>query len=121
MIQKGIYVDGHERSDVVAARKDYIEWCNKNLEETWMSDNKFNMKIESLQERLRMGKKTYIIIHHDESSFHTNDTGNYRWSSDYIKPLLPKSAGRCRSISDFFIEFDGPLHYKGMYYAIFLG
>lgn len=30
-VQKGVYVDGHEREEVVAARKEYIEYMEKEV------------------------------------------------------------------------------------------
>lgn len=30
-VQKGVYVDGHEREEVVAARKKYIEFLEKEV------------------------------------------------------------------------------------------
>lgn len=30
-IQKGVYVDGHERDEVVVARKEYIEFMEKEV------------------------------------------------------------------------------------------
>jgi hypothetical protein len=30
-VQKGVYVDGHEREEVVAARKTYIEFMEKEV------------------------------------------------------------------------------------------
>ena len=30
-VRKGVYVDGHEREEVVAARKEYIEFMEKEV------------------------------------------------------------------------------------------
>ncbi len=55
-------------------------------------------------------KYSYIEFFHDESSIHSNDQGLYGWFSDDIHALRPKLQRDTWNISDFFCEWDGPLH-----------
>ena len=77
-VKKGIYIDGHEREDVVAYRKIFLEWINEleyrmpvfsgnNLEEiTWLDNN-----IQSL-----------IFVTHNECIFSAYDGSWSFWISN---------------------------------------
>lgn len=96
---KGIYIDGHERADVVAYR-----------------DNEFIPKFESIRhllvtfddhgnmilpQNLAAGEKPHLPIAHDESIFRSNDGKRQLWMENGKQPLRPKGQGKGIMVSDF--------------------
>ena len=75
---KGVYFDGHERSDVVEYRSEFVSKI---------------MELEPFCARpghtpiLREGQRPIIVVHHDESTFYSNaDQSNY-WSDGTMTVL----------------------------------
>ena len=110
IVRKGIYVDGHERADVVQYRK------------------KFVLKMHELQKRMRrftgveMENETpptlqedeteIVLVVHDESTFSSNDGRTYVWMEDGKPPLRPKGDGKCIMISEFLCPCHGRLRHS---------
>jgi hypothetical protein len=99
-VKKGIYIDGHEREDVVAYRKTFLEQMSEfehrmptfsgdNLEEViWPDDN-----IQPL-----------ILVTHDECIFSAYDGSQSLWIPDGEQPLQKKDNGRSIHVSDFLTD-----------------
>ncbi|KAJ7834295.1 hypothetical protein B0H13DRAFT_223307 [Mycena leptocephala] len=106
-VQKGVYVDGHERPDVVKSREELIEYL-------WLKIFPFCYKYEgeSLEENapsLKDGEKIHYVIAHDECCVHANDQVNFEWMREGEQPLRNKSRGRIVHVSDFILEQCGRL------------
>lgn len=95
---KGMYFDGHERSDVVAYRSEFV---SKVMElEPFCSRSGYTPVS-------REGQKPIIVVHHDESTFYSNaDQSNY-WSDGRMTILKQKSLGQAIMVSDFIEEASG--------------
>ena len=98
--QKGIYKDGHERVDVIAAREKYLK--------SKMAADPLFLHRRPVIENLPIGKIIEIV--HDECAFQANDDVQVRWSRKGSTPVLkPKSKGKGIMISMFVTEVAGIL------------
>ncbi len=96
---KGIYFDGHERSDVVADRKLYLNRL-KSLESRMWTYNS-----PSPDPAIR----PVIRVFHDESTFYANADQSSHWTDGTKQVLKQKSLGQAIMVSDFVEEVGGML------------
>lgn len=123
---KGVYVDGHEREDVVASRKKFIDIFEREIFPfvflLFFIYKRFNISIyshcctysgDNLEIEhppvLNIGGRTYCIICQDECCCHANDQCNCVWQEEGVQPLRDKSRGRIVHTSDFVLEASGYL------------
>ena len=106
--KKGIYVDGHERDDVVAYRERFLKDM-AILEESMIMYH--DDTLEPLQNlAIESGKqRQYILVTHDESCFHANDGGTYGWAPKGEQPLRKKGPGMGIMVSEFLLDTVGRL------------
>jgi hypothetical protein len=101
--RNGMYIDGHEREDVVAYRREFVErWKTYDLRFHKWDDagqelprpNGFPVP-DGLPFRL-------ILITHDESTFYQNDLRKIMWVQTTSRPTpQPKGDGQSLMVSDF--------------------
>ncbi|KAG0123787.1 hypothetical protein HOY82DRAFT_618690 [Tuber indicum] len=95
-VRKGVYIDGHEREDVVAYRERFV----KVLEELWQfvvefeDDGKMREKVYPNGCEVGGKKKPIIIITHDESTFSSNDSRRQTWVKQGSQIIRPKGRGQ---------------------------
>ena len=97
--KKGVYVDGHEREDVVKYRQDVflpILQGVRSMLAKW-DDNGNVVREENLPE----GGRWVVIVTHDESTFNVNDGRRQMWLQDEENPLRPKGNGKGIMVSEF--------------------
>ncbi|KAF8607403.1 hypothetical protein BDV93DRAFT_591655 [Ceratobasidium sp. AG-I] len=98
--RKGIYMDGHERADVVKYRNEFL-------------DNRFQIysdkECEPLPLKLPTGTSQIIPVFHDECCFHANDQSTSSWIMEGETLLRQKGRGRLVHVSDFIVETSGRL------------
>jgi hypothetical protein len=109
--RNGMYIDGHEREDVVAYRREFVErWGTYERRfHQWDNDghelprpNGFPVP-DGLPFRL-------VLITHDESTFYQNDRRKTAWAQKTSRPVpQPKGDGQSIMISDFLTSEWGPL------------
>ena len=86
--KKGVFIDGHERSDVVEYRKLYLR------------------KLEILESTLAppppvsdepapepSDRPKLVLIYHDEAAYHSIDDQKWMWAEKGRQPIRPKSQG----------------------------
>ena len=97
--QKGVYFDGHDRSDVVAYRNEFLKEMD-NLDKTSLTcyDN---------VPRLTAGERPLIRVVHDECTFYANSDQSFFWGDDFTNVLRQKSLGASIMVSDFIDEVSG--------------
>ena len=95
--KKDVYVDGHERPDVVAARKVFVDKF-LTLEPRFA---RWTEEGELMQSVLPEGEREIVAVTHDESTFHTNDGRRDMWLQDGKNPIRPKTMGKGIMVSDF--------------------
>ncbi|KAJ7089009.1 hypothetical protein C8R44DRAFT_598557, partial [Mycena epipterygia] len=107
-VQKGVYVDGHERKDVVESREKLIEhvWL-KVLPFCYQYEGKPGETLTEIAPVLQDGEKIHYPIAHDECCVHANDQANFEWIRDGEQPLRQKSRGRLVHVSSFILEHCG--------------
>ena len=101
-LQRGMYADGHEREDVVAYRKAFVDrWMGYEKRfHIWDDDGNpmpppKGFPVPGYRFRL-------ILITHDESTFYQNDERKTRWAHKAHKaPPQPKGEGQTIMVSDF--------------------
>ena len=97
----GVYIDGHERQDVVEYRKLFLRKL-EILESTHAPAPRVSDEPDS---SLTSALKRLILLYHDESTFHSNDDRGWVWSQQ----IKPKGQGRGIMVSDFIDEHNGYL------------
>ena len=108
--QKGTYVDGHERSDVVEYRNKYLRkmvalgFLNESNAPTPDATKNFPTDLEALTPE--QAEKN-IVFFHDESTFQANDDETWIWGERGQHVLKPKSRGSGIMVSDFIDERNG--------------
>jgi hypothetical protein len=94
--KKGMYIDGHERDDVVAYRRAFVcRWADYETQFQFWDDNGNPLPRASDSRRL-------ILVTHDESTFFQNDERKTCWSHQDSRPApKPKGEGQSLMVSDF--------------------
>ena len=102
--KKGVYIDGHERSDVVDYRKIYLRKL-----EALESTHAPHPPTSDEPPPEPSDRRKLVLIFHDESTFHSNDGQGWMWAEKGKQPIKPKSQGRGIMVSDFVDEHNGYL------------
>ena len=100
-VRKGVYIDGHERDDVVRYRQDMFlpsvqQLFDRGLRE-WDEDGNIITQVDDIP----VGEKEKILVTHDESTFNANDGKRQMWILNDAQPLRQKSRGRGIMVSEF--------------------
>ncbi|PVH69714.1 hypothetical protein DL98DRAFT_379349, partial [Cadophora sp. DSE1049] len=107
--KKGVYVDGHEREDVIEYRQKeflpqmaYFQSLTTNYEED------ANKVLQPITPILSPGEKEHVLYYHDESCFHAKDYSTRIWLDENQQKMPSKSKGGLIHCSDF-ISLEGRL------------
>ncbi|KAI7964836.1 hypothetical protein MJO29_002934 [Puccinia striiformis f. sp. tritici] len=107
--RKGLYFDGHERPDVLEARKKYIEDFDLHRQRSRIYEgDKLDTAPPVSAAALANGKET-VFVYHDESTIHAKEKPKSAWLLPGTRELRSKNAGRLIHISDFILETTGRL------------
>ena len=105
--KKGIYYDGHERDDVVLARRKYL---------TDMSEYEMRMKVFEgenmevvIEPSLNEGESEIVLVSHDESCFHANDDNAVQWTEFGKETFKRKNKGKALMVSSLLCPCHGVL------------
>ncbi|KIJ46611.1 hypothetical protein M422DRAFT_164849 [Sphaerobolus stellatus SS14] len=104
-VKKGMYVDGHERADVLLGYLDfgsYFDLILISLRRIYKDKD-----LEPIEPTLAVGEKLHIPVFHDESICRSNDLRRRVWVREGRMPLRKKGEGRAIHISDFIVEQTG--------------
>eukprot|EP01083_Nonionella_stella_P296654 1007715_1 len=106
---QGVYVDGHEREDVVLHRATYLSAMKSDAHFTVtykdMDDDRDLLHL--IKQRLKSKTRTIVHIKHDECATHVNAMNRCAWFHKNYKPLRPKSNGKLFNVSGFLTESVG--------------
>jgi len=106
-VHKGVYKNGHERSDVVQYRQEHFLPALKALEDgivRWElvhSEEGEALEIILYPANLPPGIRPIVLVVHDESTFNANDGRSKIWIKDDNIPLKKKTRGKGIMVSDF--------------------
>jgi hypothetical protein len=107
----GMYVDGHERADVVLYRRAFVRrWTEYERRFQIDKDGK-PLPLSTQQPLSRMQQPArLILVTHDESVFFQNDTRQNHWGHGSTNGTpRPKGDGQSLMVSDFLTTEWGPL------------
>lgn len=104
---KGLYIDGHERPDVVLYRDAFLQRMAEH-EKFFFRYSGDDMSIISAP-ILQTGQRPRILVTHDESCFSSHDGKDTIWMDVNDRPLRPKGQGRSIMVSEFLCECHGPM------------
>lgn len=105
--KKGMYLDGHERADVVEYRKKFLNEMEDHLKRmpVYVGDEMETRIMPELTDSI----KPLIIVVHDESCFQSNDGGKTGWFDENHRHIRPKGFGKSLMVSAFLCECHGLL------------
>ena len=114
--QKSVYMDGHEREDVVKSRAEYVSNL-QSLEKDHLVPPLPNDALPDVEQPGFLGnplaEKHLVTIFHDETVFQSNEDQTLAWSQDDQFFIRKKGRGAGIVISDFIEEHDGFLRIPG--------
>jgi hypothetical protein len=109
-LRQGMYADGHERVDVVAYRKVFVNRWMEYEKRFHIWDDDGNLMPLPKGFPVPGGRFRLILITHDESMFYQNNQRKTLWAHDSQKPTpRPKGEGQTIMVSDFLTSEWGPL------------
>jgi hypothetical protein len=105
--KKDVYIDGHERDDVVEYRKSF---CS-----TWiaLSERMASYSGEYMATVDSPATHEVVWVTHDESIFYANDDGGMVWTNAAYPDLAKKGRGRSIMVSEFLCPCHGRLYMPG--------
>ena len=104
-----VYVDGHERPDVVRYRKSFAaRWTTKFIPRMAIYGGD-DMNEKRMLEFGNEKDKKIVLVTYDECIFQSNDNKKYARLASNEQILTPKSGGRGLMISDFLCPCHGSL------------
>ena len=100
--KKGMYIDGHERKDVVEYRNNFVKRWKEYEKRFIIYDN--NGDIFSTPTGFTVPERAFrlILVTHDESTFYENDRCKSHWVNEHAKAVAEKKGeGQSIMVSDF--------------------
>jgi transposase len=104
--KKGVYMDGHERLDVVAYR---TKFCATFLGLTDQMRFYCGDDMQTVEAPSSDVASEVVWVTHDESIFYANDDGGKGWHDEKSPDLQKKGRGRSIMVSDFLCPCHGRL------------
>ncbi|KJA19534.1 hypothetical protein HYPSUDRAFT_204573 [Hypholoma sublateritium FD-334 SS-4] len=98
-VRKGVYMDGHERADVVEYRQQIFLPLMAQFEARMVHYE--GPELTRVAPNLAPGEREIIPNFHDESSFHGNEEVRSLWLRKDEQPLRKKGRGRLIHVSAF--------------------
>ena len=106
--KKGVYIDGHEREDVVRHRESLLKILH-DLHNSHRPLPPCSDEPPRIQRDTDKDKKELVIIFHDESILNTNEGQTWMWGESERPAVLPKTKSSGIMVSDFVEEHGGYL------------
>lgn len=108
-----MFIDGHERGDVVEYRKGFVERWKEYEKRFIIYDNDGNILSTPTGFPVAQGVRfRLILVTHDESTFYENDRRKIHWIDDETKAVAEKKGeGQSIMVSDFLTSEWGRLKY----------
>lgn len=84
--KKGIYIDGHEHGDVVEYRKLFLQKL-EILEANYLPQPACSDQLTAFRVGSETAARSFVLIYHDESTFHANEGQSVVWAKDGKSPF----------------------------------
>ena len=105
---QNIYMDGHERNDVVEYRREFVA----RMIERRKSMTNYDEDLNPIQPNLSNGARRIVLVCQDESTYYTNDLSSSIWMEEGHPILRKKGQGQAIMVSDLICDCHGPLRIK---------
>ena len=109
-LSKGVFIDGHERSDVVESRGQFLRTMTEcgflRLDNAPTEAAAQALPQDILHMSQEQGEKQ-IVWFHDESAYNTVEDTPTLWGEKGKLPIKPKGRGSSIMVSEFIEEKDG--------------
>jgi hypothetical protein len=92
-VTKGIYIDGHERPDVVYRSDFFVRMAGYRRRATHYVDAADGTRV-AVEPDLQDNDMKIVFVYHDESCFAANDGKRCLWLKEGEKVLCPKGYGK---------------------------
>jgi hypothetical protein len=101
--KRGMYIDGHEREDVVEYRKGFVERWKEYEKRFIIYGNEGSVLLTPTGFPVPQGMRfRLILVTHDESTFYENDRRKTQWVNDKAKAVTEKKGeGQSVMVSEF--------------------
>jgi hypothetical protein len=100
--QNGMYVDGHERTDVVTYHQEVFLPFWAAIEDRMMTWDKDGKPTDPCAMPNFLEQKCVVLVTHDESTFYANGRRKSRWIHGSERPEpVRKGEGSSLMVSDF--------------------
>lgn len=107
-VRKGVFIDGHEREDVVEYRKVFLDAIHSMLPYMVEFDTDGTIQPKEYPSDCCVGGPNHrpiIFVTHDESVFSANDGRHQAWIAENGAFLRPKGKGKGIMVSDFLLPW----------------
>jgi hypothetical protein len=107
-VKKGVFLDGHERDDVVEYRQRFLQEMEGLLPYLVKFAEDGSMQEKTYPAGCIVGgpdRRPIVMITHDESIFSANDGRHQAWVKDGDTILRPKGRGKGIMVSDFLLPW----------------
>ena len=98
--KKVLYVDGHERDDVVKSREEYLRLI-ADLKKSHKPPPPCSDEPAHVPSPNAEFQGSLVFIYHDESIFNTNEGQSWMWASEDTPVIQPQTKGFGMMASDF--------------------
>lgn len=119
--KNGMYIDGHERADIVEYRQGFVARWKGHEKRFHQWDNDGNELPRPNGFPVAGGRFRLVLITHDESTFYQNDEREAKWIHNTSTPTLrSKGDGQSLMVSDFLTPDFGHLRDNKGYVSLFI-
>ena len=93
-VTKGIFIDGHERADVVQYRDGYLQRMDQRLRRKIQYANDADGHLVAIAPDLNPGEVETVLVFHDETCYAANDGKRCLWLEEGEQVLRKKGDGK---------------------------
>ena len=123
-MSKGVFIDGHERPDVMESRKQFLRKMTEcgflRPDNAPTEEAAAALPIDVPHMSKEEGQKC-IVWFHDESAYNTTEDTHTLWGEKGKLPIKPKGKGSSIMVSEFIEEKDGYLALSDERYELEVG
>ena len=111
-LSKGVFIDGHERPDVVESRVKFLKTmteCGFLRTDNAPTEEAAQALPADVPHMSKEEGEKHIVWFHDESAYNTTEDTSILWGEKGKLPIKPKGRGSSIMVSEFIEEKDGYL------------
>ena len=120
-LSKGVFIDGHERSDVVESRVKFLKTmtaCGFLRPDNAPTEEAARALPQDIPHMSKEDGEKQIVWFHDESAYNTTEDTPTLWGEKGKLPIKPKGRGSSIMVSEFIEEWGGYLALSDQQYEL---